>query len=172
VEGRAVEEARTDFEGRLRALANANQALSGSASDGALLLEIVRKEMAGFSSAVDIEGCDITLNTQVAQQFALIVHELATNAAKHGALSEPSGRIAISGRIEPVKSEFVFSWTERGGPAVTQPTRRGFGSVVLEQAAKPLSESVALVFEREGIRYELRAPLGSVLAEQRLSATG
>jgi PAS domain S-box-containing protein len=165
VKGRTVEEARSDFEGRLRALANANQALSSGVSEGALLLEIVRKEMDGFASTVDIKGCDVTLNAQAAQQFALIVHELATNATKHGALSAPSGRIAISGHIDPAKGNFVFSWTERGGPPVAPPARRGFGSVVLEEAAKPFSESVVLAFEREGIHYELRATLATILPE-------
>ncbi|WP_072396278.1 PAS domain S-box protein [Hyphomicrobium sp. CS1GBMeth3] len=166
VKGRTIEEAKADFEGRLAALANANQVISGGALEGALLLEIVKREMAGFSSAVDIEGCDIIVNAHVAQQFALMVHELATNAAKYGALSDPSGRIAISGRIEPVKGDFVFWWTERGGPAVRQPTRRGFGSIVLEEAAKPFSQSVRLVFEKEGFSYELRASLNNILMER------
>lgn len=171
-QGRTLEEARDDFEGRLSALANANQVLSGDGLEGALLLEIVKREMAGFSSTVEITGCDITVNARVAQQFALMIHELATNAAKYGALSDPAGRIAISGRIEPVNGDFVFSWTERGGPAVSQPTRRGFGSIVLEEAAKPFSESVKLTFQPEGFSYELRAPLANIQVDPHMANAG
>jgi two-component system CheB/CheR fusion protein len=70
-------------------------------------------------------------------QFAMIVYELTTNALKYGALSSPDGRVSISGKIEGYdgSGSFVFLWNETDGPRVSPPTRKGFGSVVLLEAA-------------------------------------
>ena len=81
--------------------------------------------------------CDIVVNADAAHQFALIIHELATNALKYGALSVPRGRISILGKVKQASgvSQFSLTWSEKGGPPVAKPTRKGFGSVILFDAA-------------------------------------
>jgi PAS domain S-box-containing protein len=171
-EGRTVAESKADFDGRLRALATANKALARDAWDGAPLLEIVTAGISGFPSSVEVAGCDIVVSSQAAQKFALVVHELATNAVKHGALSSPEGRVAITGTVEPCVDgdEFVFSWTERGGPAVVAPSRRGFGSVILEDMAKSAGDQIELEYLPEGLRYQLRTPLATITPPRDTSA--
>ena len=84
---------RDALDGRLRALVRAHYLTSGSGWTGALLREIVQGELTGFSERFSTQGCDVRLTTSAAQQFALIIHELATNALKYGALSSPNGRV-------------------------------------------------------------------------------
>jgi two-component sensor histidine kinase len=103
-----------------------------------------------------------------AQQFALIMHELATNAAKYGALSSPNGKIAIQGKVEHVDGEQIFAiaWKETGGPPVSKPRRKGFGSTILVDGAKKFGQDAKLHFDQGGLRYELRVPLNSIEATQ------
>ena len=77
----------------------------------------------------------LVLNAKAAQNFAMAIHELATNAAKYGALSTTAGRVDISWSIAKTNGsgQFTFRWQERGGPVVSSPTQKGFGSAVLEQ---------------------------------------
>ncbi|MCF8476060.1 MAG: PAS domain S-box protein [Pseudolabrys sp.] len=149
---------------RLRALAQAYSMLADAAWEGAPLDDIIKRELAGFSDHVSISGCDIVLNAQAVQQFALIAHELATNAAKYGALSVPSGSISIEGKIERVNDHgtFSFLWTETGGPAVVAPKRKGFGSSILFDSAKHFGDSVKLDYDPQGVRYEFRVPLRTI----------
>ena len=102
---------------------------------GADLAEVVRTEMSPYAGRVTMEGPTIVLNAKAAQNFALAVHELATNAVKYGALSNQSGRVHISWSVGKPNGhdQFMFRWQERGGPPVSPPTRKGFGSTVLEQ---------------------------------------
>jgi len=80
----------------------------------------------------------------------MIIHELATNAVKYGALSSPDGRISISGNRYNGRGSFVFSWMESGGPRVTPPTRRGFGSAIILEAAQQLG-NVSMIYRPEGL---------------------
>jgi PAS domain S-box-containing protein len=163
-EGHSLDEAKKVFLGRLHALARAHAMLAEAAWAGAMLSKIIEQEVAGFSNYVDLAGCDIVVNTPAAQQFALIVHELGTNAVKYGALSSPNGRIAIEGTIgekNGAKTLF-FTWRETGGPPVSEPRRRGFGSVLLLRAAKQFSDHVALNFHPAGVVYELTVPVGVI----------
>jgi two-component sensor histidine kinase len=83
-------------------------------------------------SRAHIEGPQLMLEQGPAQAVALTLHELASNAAKYGALSTPSGRIAIEWRLQSAARLFV-RWSEAGGPTVTAPTRQGFGTRVMER---------------------------------------
>jgi two-component sensor histidine kinase len=96
--------------------------------------------MRPFASRVSISGPTVMLNPQAAQNFALALHELTTNAAKYGALSVASGGVSIQWTVDPsgegaapTADRFTFQWQERQGPAVTQPTHKGFGTTVLQQ---------------------------------------
>jgi two-component sensor histidine kinase len=87
-------------------------------------------------------------------------HELATNAAKHGALSSKSGKVDVRWRREECGERLVLCWTERGGPRTGPPARRGFGRTLLERALKAeLSGDVDLQFQSEGVQCELRVPM-------------
>lgn len=160
-ESHSIAEGMEVFNGRLGALARAHAMLAKAAWTGAPLVEILKREFTPFARHLIVHGCDIVVSTQAAQQFALIVHELATNAAKYGALSTPGGRVAVEGRIEQLNGEplFSFRWRESGGPPVSAPTRRGFGSVILLDAARQFGQHAALNFEPEGLTYELQLPL-------------
>ena len=93
------------------------------------------------------------INPSAVQQLALIIHELATNALKYGALSAPTGHVSIEGKIDRLNGggTFTFIWRESGGPAVTKPTRKGFGSVILLDSAKHLAQSVVLDYSPQGL---------------------
>ena len=107
---------------------------------GALLAEIVRLEFEGFSDRVMAKGPDVMLNSRAAQTFALLLHELATNATKYGALSLPDkGQVYIHWSIDGEAAEvrFKFEWQERDGPPVVVPTRTGFRQPVARKACLP-----------------------------------
>ena len=138
IEGPTVAQAKQVITGRLQALARTHAILAGAAWEGAPLPEILKREFGEeFYKYVKIRGCDIVVNADAAHQFALIIHELATNALKYGALSVPSGRISILGKVKQASgvSQFSLTWSEKGGPPVAKPTRKGFGSVILFDAA-------------------------------------
>ena len=88
--------------------------------EAATLHEIVARKLAVFSTRVEITGCDIAISSSVAQNFALVVHELATNAAKYGALSNRGGQVVVRGKTELVDEgrDFLFEWIESSGPEV------------------------------------------------------
>jgi len=177
-EGRLVAESRSLFEGRLEALARAYNMLADAAWEGASLATIVGRELAGFEESVSVSGCDLNVNPTAAQQFALIIHELATNAMKYGALLSPNGRVAVEGSLDRVDGETVllFLWKESGGPTVSKPTRKGFGTVILVDAAEVFARSVVLRYDPAGLRYELLVSVDAIAASDsplgRLAVSG
>ena len=172
IEGQTLAGAKEVLIGRLNALAHAHSLLAEAAWRGAPLAEIIQRELAGFSQRFNLSGCNIVLNTLAAQQFALAVHELATNAAKYGALSVPNGRVSIECDVQRANGDesFTFLWKETGGPTVSEPERKGFGSAILLDGARQFGAHVALNYEPEGLRYELRFPLSAVEAANEASA--
>src|SRR5688572_1448309 len=98
------------------------------------------------------------LTDKAAQNFALALHELATNAAKYGALSNHTGRVHISWSVVKPNGyhQFIFQWRERGGPHVTPPTGKGFGSAVLEQVMAEYFEAPPQIeFPADGVGSEV-----------------
>jgi two-component sensor histidine kinase len=93
-------------------------------------------------------------------------HELATNAAKYGALSVRGGRVSIKCGVERGNgdSTFSFLWQETVGPPLSAPNHKGFGSTILVDGAKQFTSQVALNYESEGLRYEVRCPLSAIEA--------
>jgi two-component sensor histidine kinase len=163
---RSLTEAREVLAQRIQALARSQSALLAGGFEGAPIAEVIRLEFEGFSDQVKSVGPDVLLNPKVAQTFALVVHELATNATKHGALSVPTGRVAIHWSVEGTCAEarFKFQWQERNGPPVVPPTRRGFGHMVIEKAAAQDFGSPKITFESAGLCYEIDVPLSAVVA--------
>jgi two-component sensor histidine kinase len=161
--------------GRLQALARTHAILTGAAWEGAPLSEILKREFGEeFSDSVKVCGCDIVVNAGAAHQFALIIHELATNAFKYGALSVPSGRISIVGNIEQANgaSQFSLMWRESAGPPVTEPTRKGFGSVILFDAAKEFGMDIVVKYDPSGLTYQLRVPMRDIAPSDKFAREG
>jgi two-component sensor histidine kinase len=119
-------------EGRIRAMARAHTLLSHSRWEGADLYRLVHEELEPYGPAerFEIEGPAVSIRPTVAQNFALAIHELATNAAKYGALSAPGGRLRVSWALGP--DGLRLEWAERCDWPVSAPQSRGFGSKVIE----------------------------------------
>jgi two-component sensor histidine kinase len=174
IASRTIEESKTATEtkdvlnGRIQALARAYAIAEDTGREGVSLTAMLDRELAGFSKYVNIDGCDITIGPSAAQQFALIIHELATNAFKYGALSVPDGLVSIAGKIDRLNGTgtFSFAWRETGGPPVTAPIRKGFGSVILLDSAKQFSQNVALDYARQGLCYDLQLQLSAIEASK------
>jgi PAS domain S-box-containing protein len=124
--------------GRVSALARAHQLLAGGRWTGADLRQLVEEELHPFAGdgapRVTIVGEPYALSPAAAQGVAMAVHELATNAIKHGALSTPAGRVAVSWTQATDEAPAVITWRETGGPPVGEPTQRGLGMNLLARA--------------------------------------
>jgi two-component sensor histidine kinase len=164
-EEQSISNAKQVIEGRLQALARAHGILAGTNWEGAPLNEILKREFGeALSDAVEIAGCDVDVNASAAHQFALIIHELTTNALKHGALSVQGGRVSVMGTVEQVNGtpHFHLEWVESGGPPVEPPIRRGFGSVILIEMGKRFGMDIKLNYDAQGIRYELWVSMDTI----------
>jgi len=128
-----VQETEASVLGRLHSLAQTHAMLSDQQAQMADLADVVQSEMSPYSDRTVIDGPRVLLAAKPAQDFALAVHELATNAAKYGALSNVSGHVRITWRVDEPPGTLSFRWEERGGPPIAKPRHKGFGSVVLEQ---------------------------------------
>jgi two-component sensor histidine kinase len=141
-EGSGAEAYRADFLGRLRALEVAQNLVLATAEDEADLGELLDRVLAPYTQsrekAVAVRGCPVRLSRSKAVSFAMVLHELATNAVKYGALSADDGRVEIAWEVVDAGSppRVRFSWQEAGGPRIgAPPSRAGFGMRMLEQAA-------------------------------------
>jgi PAS domain S-box-containing protein len=173
VEPLSLAQAKEALNGRIQALAHAHSILADHAWNGGPLTDIIGRVLASFSHQLSITGCDMTVNTQAAQHFALTLHELATNAVKYGALSVPTGSVSITCTcdVERIKGgTFSFLWKESGGPIVLPPQRKGFGTVILIDGAKQFGQHVALDYEPDGLKYEIRFPLSAIETRARPSS--
>ncbi|HXF54362.1 MAG TPA: PAS domain S-box protein [Hyphomicrobiaceae bacterium] len=162
---RTVEEAQESVLARLRSLAQTHALLVEAEWQGADLADVVRAELSPYPGRADIAGPSLVLSARAAQDFALALHELATNAAKYGALSNATGQVHITWSIEGPEQDRVLAlrWQERGGPPVKQPTGKGFGSAVLEHVMAAYSEAPSQIeFDPEGVRYEVRSRLSAI----------
>jgi PAS domain S-box-containing protein len=163
-----VKDAESAVLSRLHSLAETHSMLLGRDWQGADLAEVVRTEMKPYADRVQTDGPSLVLNAEATQNFALVLHELATNAAKYGALSNSTGRVHIKWTMATSNgaSHFTFRWHERGGPAVSPPTQRGFGSAVLEQLMTEYFEVPPRIdFAAGGLSYELSGSLDAVMAD-------
>jgi PAS domain S-box-containing protein len=149
------------IEGRIRALANVHSLFLETRWIGADLSTIARQELAPYSekdkAQVQMEGSQVLLEPTTAQAIAVILHELATNAGKYGALSNPSGKIDLQWS-HSASGELVIRWTETGGPTVETPKRQGFGGRVVEQLIGQLKGNVHFDWRAEGLVCEVTLP--------------
>jgi PAS domain S-box-containing protein len=171
---RSGDPAQEAFLARLHALANAHGLLTDGAGEGAPLEEIARGQLAGFSGTVTIEGPHIFLKPSAAQSFALVIHELATNSAKYGALSSPAGRVSNrwSIRANGETPQLHFAWQERGGPPVAKPSHKGFGTVLLEHAVAGIDSAPRIDFAPGGLTYQTDTPLTMLTVTKSCQSNG
>jgi PAS domain S-box-containing protein len=163
--------ARAAFEGRLRLLAAAHDLLTAANWAGAPLRSVIAQAVQGAAdpARVHLSGPDLHLPPQTAVTLAIAVHELSTNAVKHGALGVPTGQVNVTWTAEAADSKGAprrmrLLWAESGGPPVEAPARRGFGSRMLEQGlAGEINGRVWLEFAPAGLRCHIDAPLPDVV---------
>ncbi len=164
---RPIEQAREVFSARLMALAKAHALLTINLEEGAPLEDVVRAELVRFSDRVKILGPRVVLTPAATQGFALIIHELATNAAKHGGLANNDGKVAVTWLHSDLGGDdprLTFRWQERGGPLVTPPSHKGFGSKLLERAIDSSARPAEFNYDPEGLTYDLDIPLALICA--------
>jgi PAS domain S-box-containing protein len=154
-------ETRRAFEGRLAALSAAHNLLTRQNWEAASIRRIIGDTVAAVGprfDGVQIEGPDLFLAPKTAVSLAMAVHELATNAVKYGSLSEPEGQAEVRWQIEDDRLKLV--WRERGGPHVEPPTKRGFGTRMIERGlAGELGGEVKIEFKATGLVCTVDAPL-------------
>jgi len=152
------------FYARLHALAGAHTALSRSNWAGAEMAEVIRQGLAICGDDIEriaMSGPPAKLRPSAAVALALVLHELATNAVKYGALSDHAGRVAVRWQVG-AEDRLALTWQERGGPPVVPPARTGFGSrLITSSIARQLDGSVDLAFDPEGLTCRMEFPLRS-----------
>jgi two-component sensor histidine kinase/ActR/RegA family two-component response regulator len=161
---RPVAEAREVLIGRLQSLGHAHELLTEAYWRGAELRDVVKAEIAGFSERVHVSGPPVELGPSGVQTFALIVHELCTNAAKYGALSNAEGEVLANWALggNGSNAHMDFSWVERRGPRVQPATHEGFGlSLITAMASNPAGEPI-IEFAPTGFACKIRVPLDTI----------
>jgi PAS domain S-box-containing protein len=153
----------SSFTGRVQALARAHHLLTERTWRGADVADLVREQaVLGVveSNRVAFSGPALLLDPQSALHLALVLHELATNARKYGALSVPQGQLSVSWSMLANKRRMlVLQWSERGGPAVAAPSSVGFGTSLIQQALDAHGGSASIQYAAEGVTCEIKLPL-------------
>lgn len=161
-------------DGRIGALSNAHRLLADSRWEGADLHRLAEEEFAPYQGSdtnrVSIEGPAILLSPAMAQTLALTLHELVTNAAKHGALSVSAGSVSLSWRVMP--DTIDFDWIEAGGPEVKPPSRRGYGTRVFKAGIEQqLKGTLDFRWLASGLQCKLSIPRSADMAPK-IDGTG
>ncbi len=159
----AVRRFAASMTGRVSAMARAHALLSQERWAGAELRALAGEELAPFAAGepdrVRLDGPSLRLGADAAQSFSMVLHELATNAAKYGALSVPGGRLDLHWRVED-GGTLILRWTETGGPPlVAAPARSGFGSRLVGSSLRQIGGSERFDWRPEGLRCTLRVPV-------------
>jgi two-component sensor histidine kinase/ActR/RegA family two-component response regulator len=162
----SLEHAQHAIEGRLIALGRAHDVLLQVRWANASLSETVRGAIKPFdeqgAERFSAAGPEIGITSSAVIALAMTLNELCTNTTKFGALSMPSGRVAIAWKIDDATQRLSFTWRESGGPAVAAPTRRSFGTRMMEALGLQLNGQVHLAYEPDGFVYTLEVPLKSL----------
>jgi PAS domain S-box-containing protein len=157
-------DARPMFEARLLALSRAHDVLTRQSWQGASLREVVDRALEPFRTGNDrirVEGVDVRLSPKQALALSMALHELATNAAKYGALSNDGGRIEVAWRVAlDGGAELQLTWTESGGPPVVPPARTGFGSRLIQRSlALDLGGATSIEYRPQGLVCVIKTPV-------------
>jgi two-component sensor histidine kinase len=160
----SIEHAAEAIEGRLLALGRAHDLLMQVSWGSASLTETIRNAVKPYDTAGGrflIEGTDLQITSGAVIALAMTFNELCTNTTKFGALSVVGGVVQISWTIAENQS-LKLTWAEKAGPAVRVPTRRSFGTRMMESLGKQLKAEVNLAYEPDGFVYTLDVPLASL----------
>jgi PAS domain S-box-containing protein len=153
----------TAFNGRIQSLSRAHALLTGASFQGADIQQLVRDQLllGGEPDArITWSGPSLVLEGQVALHLALVLHELGTNARKHGALSTPSGQVTVRWETRSNNgTRLVLDWRESGGPKVKPPSARGFGSMLIEQSLQTHGGIVSVSYAEMGLFCTIDLPL-------------
>jgi two-component sensor histidine kinase len=169
--GDSCQEWISQFTERIRGLSASYDLLVKNEWQNVRLAELVRTHLAHFGDLLDtriaVRGPEVRITSAAAQTFGMALHELATNAAKYGALSTDTGRVDIAWDLELAgdgRQRFTMEWGERGGPTVIAPTRRGFGwSVLCQLTNMSLGADVTLSYSPTGVVWRLACPADRLL---------
>jgi two-component sensor histidine kinase len=159
----SLKEGRSNFEGRVRALAQTHNRLAETNWTCANLRDVIEDEIAPYrqDSGENMRLCgpDIQLKPKGAISLGMAFHELSTNAAKYGALSTPDGTVEITSEMNPSNRQLLLTWVEIGGPTVEPPQHTGFGRILLERGLSlELQGKVQLEFAPAGLRCVIAVP--------------
>jgi PAS domain S-box-containing protein len=153
----------TGFSGRVQALAKAHTLLTKRDMQGADVMELVREQVvlgASDDERISYSGPMLMLEPQAALHLALVLHELATNARKHGALSVPNGRLGVTWTVQTNgQQNLQLSWKESSGPKVRAPNARGFGSTLIEHTLRAHGGQTSVHYGMDGLTCEIKLPL-------------
>ena len=151
------------FQGRLQALARTHGILTNTSWQGAAIGDLIRDQLLlgdHPDDRISLNGPNVVLNPQAALHLALVLHELGTNAHKYGALSVTQGHLELQWAVrDHAAATLLLEWKERGGPPVEAPSRRGFGSTLIERSLDAQGGEVVLSFPQEGVVCEIKLPL-------------
>jgi two-component sensor histidine kinase/DNA-binding response OmpR family regulator len=164
----SIEHGQKAMEGRLLALSRAHDLLMQVSWSNASLTRTVSGATEPFDSQGNrrfhFNGPDIKVASSAVIALAMTLNELCTNTTKFGALSTPAGSVEVTWTIDEDKQRLCLTWTERGGPPVRPPTRRSFGTRMMESLGQQLNGQVQLSYEPSGFIYSLDVPLRSIIA--------
>lgn len=159
------EEMTDRLSGRIHALANANALVRRSFGEagaaGVDLAEVVEKVLLPYHHAhSQVSGSNVALGEQATNNLALVFHELATNAAKYGSLSRSTGSVTVSWEADDV--DLTVSWKEFGGPTISAPAKKGFGSTLVETTVIRCGGTIASDWQPDGLSVRISVPLSSL----------
>jgi two-component sensor histidine kinase len=160
------------FSDRVQALAASHDLLAKGEWKSIAVSELLCAQLAHFEGLVGrrilLDGPPLHLSVASAQCIGMVIHELATNAVKHGALSNQDGCVEITWQVEKcaTSDQFMIRWIERDGPPVVAPSHRGYGSTVIKRVAElSLDGQAELDFAASGLSWRLTCPAPRVLAD-------
>ncbi len=163
-----IEDYQWAFSGRISSLARTHSLLTEEIQQFVSFSNLLRQEIGAYaegeSDRVVLEGPDVELPSQLAVPLGMTIHELATNAYRHGSLSAPDGRVTVTWSIQPAKEKriLICRWSETGGPPVTPPARNGFGTMILTRVlSQQIGATVHADYLPDG--FELRADIPLII---------
>ncbi len=161
-----IEDYQWAFSGRISSLARTHSLLTEEIQQFVSFPNLLRQEVGayadGASERVVLEGPDVELPSQLAVPLGMTIHELSTNAYRHGALSTPEGCVTVTWTVVPAREKRILTcrWVESGGPAVTPPERHGFGSMILTRVlSQQIGAKVDAIYSPEGFELMAEIPL-------------